>query len=240
MVKNPINTTRHCRPAIAMIELIFAIVIMGIVMMSAPMLIATSSKSGYAAMQQEAISTTASQIQTIMSTMWDEQDTDGSVGVPLLQTGASSCTTDTPPGTTSQSGRYCKDALATNSRTFSASLPLGHETSDGDIYDDIDDYDTNGTLLSEVNETTTTPDGDYIDTQITITSAVIYADGAFGSTTNSNPFDTLAAGTTDVKLISVVTTSSTSVSELGKNIRMSAFMCNIGAPKEILSNEGAL
>ena len=238
MVNTHIEAARHCRPAIAMIELIFAIVIMGIVMMSAPMLIATSSQSGYAALQQEAVSTTASQIQTIMSTMWDEQDTDGSVGVPLLQTSVSSCTTNTPPGTTSQSGRYCKDALATNLWTFSASLPLGHETSDGDIYDDIDDYDSNGTILSEVNETTTTPDGDYIDTKITITTAVEYANGAFGSTTNSNPFDTVAGDTTDVKLISVVTESNTS--EVSKNIRMSAFMCNIGAPKEILSNEGSL
>ncbi len=229
------------RPAIAMIELIFAIVIMGIVMMSAPMLIATSTQSGYAAMQQEAISTTASQIQTIMSVMWDENDTKDSIGAPILQTSVTNCTTKTPLGTTSQSGRYCLDALASNSKTYSATPPslLKHETSDGNIYDDIDDYDTNDTVL-EVNETTTTPEGDYIDTKITITSAVRYANSAFGSTTNSNPFDAAASATTDVKLISVVTTSSTSASELSKNIRMSAFMCNIGAPKEILSNEGAL
>ena len=39
---------KKMRPAIAMIELIFAIVIMGIVLMSAPRLISTAAKSGYA------------------------------------------------------------------------------------------------------------------------------------------------------------------------------------------------
>ena len=60
------------RPAIAMIELIFAIVIMGIILMSAPMLISTATKSGYVAIQQEAINEAASQINMIMGYHWDE------------------------------------------------------------------------------------------------------------------------------------------------------------------------
>ncbi len=48
--------TQIRRPAIAMIELIFAIVIIGIVLMSVPQLISTAAKSGYVTIQQEAIS----------------------------------------------------------------------------------------------------------------------------------------------------------------------------------------
>jgi len=43
------------RKAIAMIELIFAIVVMGIVMLSAPMLVNKATQSSYVALQQESI-----------------------------------------------------------------------------------------------------------------------------------------------------------------------------------------
>ena len=64
------------RPAIAMIELIFALVIMAIVLMSAPMLISTATKSGYVAIQQEAINAAASQVNMIMGYHWDENSAD--------------------------------------------------------------------------------------------------------------------------------------------------------------------
>ena len=234
------------RPAIAMIELIFALVIMGIVLMSAPELISTSSKSAYASMQQETIVTTASHIRTIMSASWDEQDANSSIGSPVLQTAYTSCTTDTPPGTTSATGRYCKDALATNSNIYYASTTLHPEGTElFGIYNDIDDYNAQGKALSDINETTTTPEGDYIDIHTTITAKVVYADNNLSDGVTiaySNPFDATATGkTTDVKLISVDTNSSGSAEELkDKHIRLSAFMCNIGAPKEIISNEGSL
>jgi len=72
------------RPAIAMIELIFAIVIMGIVMMSAPMIISTAAKSGYVTIQQEAINEAASQINMIMGYHWDESSSDETFLDPIL------------------------------------------------------------------------------------------------------------------------------------------------------------
>jgi len=74
------------RPAIAMIELIFAIVIMGIVMMSAPMLVSTASKSGFVAIQQEGISEVASQLNMILSYAWDENNADPTLGQMILTT----------------------------------------------------------------------------------------------------------------------------------------------------------
>ena len=73
------------RPAIAMIELIFAIVIMGIILMSAPMLISTAAKSGYVAIQQEAINEAASRVNMIMTFHWDANSADETVLDPILQ-----------------------------------------------------------------------------------------------------------------------------------------------------------
>ncbi len=234
MVKQQAHRTRH-RPAIAMIELIFALVIMGIALMSAPMLISSSTSSSYATLQQETIATTASQIQTIMTAMWDEQDTNLSTGCPVLQTSTNSCTAATPPGVTSSSGRYCKKAGS--GTPYSATPPMALGPDSGDL-DDIDDYDRNGTALSATDETTTTPEGDYIDTHITVTATVKYSTGT--ATAPGNPF-TISSSPTDIKFITVRTTSTIAASELNKkDIRLSAFMCNIGAPKEILTNKGSL
>ena len=54
-------TTIRTKRGIAMIELIFALVIMGIVLLSAPILIQQSIKSGNVAIQQEAITAAATQ-----------------------------------------------------------------------------------------------------------------------------------------------------------------------------------
>ena len=65
----------YLRPAIAMIELIFSIVIMGIVMMSAPMLISTASNSTSVVLQQEGINQAVSRITMMLSYPWDEANT---------------------------------------------------------------------------------------------------------------------------------------------------------------------
>jgi len=77
------KTTRH---AIAMIELIFSIVVMGLVMLSAPMLINKATQSSYVALQQESVAALATQLNTIMTTQWDENDTNATRGEPVLRT----------------------------------------------------------------------------------------------------------------------------------------------------------
>ncbi|HID37394.1 MAG TPA: hypothetical protein EYP39_08505 [Ghiorsea sp.] len=71
-----------------MIELIFAIVIMGIVLMSAPLLISQAEKGAIVGVQQEAISAAASNIGMILTRHWDEQDTDETRESPILSTGS--------------------------------------------------------------------------------------------------------------------------------------------------------
>ena len=68
------NSANH--NAVAMIELIFAIVIMAIVLLSAPMLIHQSIKSSFVGMQQEAINTLSSHLSLILTKEWDEANAD--------------------------------------------------------------------------------------------------------------------------------------------------------------------
>ena len=78
------------RTAIAMIELIFAIVVIGITLMSVPTLVRQASQSGYVAMQQEGINIAASQVNMIMGYHWDENDTNESFYDTILQTAGDS------------------------------------------------------------------------------------------------------------------------------------------------------
>jgi len=61
MEEKRLNTIKvKSRKAIAMIELIFAIVVIGIALLSVPNLIYTATESGYTSLQQEAIASASS------------------------------------------------------------------------------------------------------------------------------------------------------------------------------------
>ena len=147
------------RNGIAMIELIFAITVMGIVMLSAPMLINRATSGAYVAMQQESVAAAATQINMIMTAEWDEMDTNVTRGEPVLRTASTvfnQCTgtRDMPAGVTAASGRYCKTLDGTNPPPF-ASIALGKDTGEGlNYFDDIDDYDGNVTTVSVYNAET--------------------------------------------------------------------------------------
>ncbi len=70
MVMSPL--IKKSKSGIAMVELIFALVIIGIVLLSAPMLIQQSIRSGNIALQQEAIAAAAAQTSIVLSMHWDE------------------------------------------------------------------------------------------------------------------------------------------------------------------------
>ena len=222
------------RPAIAMIELIFAIVIMGIILMSAPMLISTAAKSGYVAIQQEAINEAASQVNLIMGYQWDENDTDDNYINPILQT-TSGHTDLAEEGSTGRRQGTPKESYRTFIRSDgaddkAASISLGSETGEI-IEDDIDDFKGNRSLI-EIQTST----ADYVedDTTISIDTNITYNDddvtgGYNQASITFNPF-TVSAGTTNIKAISVTLTSS-GPEELDKEIVLHGFSCNIGEYK---------
>ena len=235
-------TQRILRPAVAMIELIFALVIMAIVMMSAPMLISTASKSSTTAMQQEGINEASSRVNMIMGYAWDENNTN-STYTPILHTTAGHvdlamlALTSRRKGTPNQSQRTFIFSDANSSNLF-ASVPINLGFDAGEAVesdsDDIDDFigDIN---LTQIGASTTT---DYIEkSTIKINTAVRYISDAttndYGRKTITHTAFTpmtVATDSSNIKEI-VVTLTSTDLANatlLEKTIVLRAFSCNIG------------
>lgn len=237
---------KKARAAIAMIELIFALVIIGLTLMSAPMLISQASTSGYVAIQQESIAAAASQIGLIMTRNWDERDSNVSQGTPILTTtyatagnaALNTTLTTTRPGMVL--GSSSRPILFSDGTLGAASIALQADANDSD---DLDDFNGLSYELEVFNnETIDTATGDYIDSNITIAVVIDYGNDepstvAGAPTTNgyadttitySNPFLGTPAGTTNIKLINVNLTTNEVTPELSKSISLSAFSCNIG------------
>lgn len=213
------------RKAVAMIELIFAIVVMGIAMLAIPMITTQSSRSVESAMMQESISTVASQIQMIMTRHWDANNEDPALGSyrPILKTNSAFFA--------NRGGLNIGMEGRTNISNTGVEI---NATSSGDFNDtglnDIDDYNGVSTLLSSVVASTTGA-GDYIDKSMKMTSSINYISDAIllGSNTtfDYNPSGAISAVTTNIKRISITLTS-TEPAFADKNITLNAFSCNIG------------
>jgi len=224
------------RPAVAMIELIFAIVVMGIVMLSVPQLLSTASNSGYVAIQQEGINEASTQMSIMMDYPWDENDTNGSHTTVLNVTNGDNELDGTGTyqkrraGTPIHSHRLYKSF---DGSQFSASvIGLDGIETINDV-DDIDDFNGTTVNLNEVAASTK----DYIEksNEINIVRTITYMDDnatnystGGGGTLNYSPTFTTATPSTNIKRLQVTLTSTSGVDELSKNITLHAFSCNIG------------
>ena len=245
---------KNTRPAIAMIELIFAIVVMGIVMMSAPMLISTATKSGYVAIQQEGINEAASRVNMIMGYAWDEQDTNDTQMPPILITdsptaglgevnvnvGGAAIQTGRRVGIPAQSERTYIGNVGGGARfAASAVADLGPDAVE-EAPDDIDDFIGNTNLVA--------PDAgvgvviDYVErgADINIATQVAYATdnvaGAYNQAAITYVPFVAVATTSNIKSITVTLTRAVAagvavVNELDKTIILQAFSCNVGGYK---------
>ncbi len=224
------------RPAIAMLELIFAIVIMGIILMSAPQLISTASQSGFVAIQQEGINEAASQVNMIMGYHWDENDANQSYIDPILRvTSGDDELEEVNPtgrrvGTPLESYRTFirSDGEDNLTATISSAFATDVETEEDDI-DDFTDSSTNLVLIPEA-----TLAANYIETNITIAREVVYSSDAANydqSTITFDPSFADAGGPTNIKSIIVTLESNSDVDELEKKIILRGFSCNIGGYK---------
>jgi len=212
--------------AIAMIELIFALVIMGIVLMSAPMLMQQSIKSSNVALQQEAIVAAASQTAIVLSMHWDENNGNIAAGEsPILDANRSSFHFP-PKGLSGVTGRNTKKGSVTVSpSTLGTDI---NETTHID-FDDVDDYHNSSFGLMLFNGESTTADiGEYVDTSVVINTTIRY-------TKEDNVLVNITTGSfSNIKAIQVRLTSNLDehdvnyTAELEKDITFKAFSCNIG------------
>jgi len=237
------------RPAIAMIELIFALVIMGIVMMSAPMLISTATSSTYVALQQEGINEAASRVNMIMGYSWDENDTNTSYLPPVLTVSNGHVDLNEVNPTARRLGTpilsqrtfILSDANETDNN---ASIGLGSDGAEV-TQDDIDDF--GGPPISLVLGDGATATVDYVEkATINIATSITYASDApagalagwYSATktinhtpfaANGTPIGVGVGQTSNIKTITVTLTSTHADQDaLAKTIILRAFSCNIG------------
>ena len=240
------------RPAIAMIELIFAIVVMGIAMLSVPLMLDTASKSSAVAFQQESIAIIASHANSMMTYAWDENNTQAYAPNSILGVSNGDIELDGNKTLNMNNAKRKRaphnDANATPPTSFGAQVDLDyigtvlHKEAIADDVDDFDGVDANLTIAKAGNQLSTS--GDYMDIGIKMHTNVTYLDdttanyqncngiahkGNCAFSKNSNAWGT-AAGTTNIKLI---TTTLTSSNVKDKQIVLRSFMCNIGAPQPI-------
>lgn len=201
------------RKAVAMIELIFAIVVMGFAMLAIPNITAQSAKSSQSAINQEAVAAAAAQMQNILSSHWDAADT-GANGSPILSLDGAAINDRT--------GRVSRMIVDNNELTLSASAANVAATGT----DDMGDY--NG-LNTPIDLIETKSSQDYSDKKLNMLSTVVYSTANTAGTYNFDP-SAIDGGITNIKRVSVTLTS-TETSQENKNITLHAFSCNIGAPK---------
>ncbi len=235
--------TKVMRPAVAMLELIFAIVIMGIILMSAPQLISTAAQSGYVAIQQEGINEAASQVNMIMGYHWDENDANERYIDPILVVSTSGDSDLREEGNSSRRLGTPEESYRSFVRSDSVELNASALSTFGTAdlneteEDDMDDFANSNTSLVFIPETTYEANqADYIETStIDIARDVVYSNDAANynqSTITFDPSFTDAGDTTNIKSIIVTLTSSSTAEELNKKeITLRAFSCNIGGYK---------
>jgi hypothetical protein len=215
-----------------MIELIFAIVVMGIVLMSAPMLISTAASSVSVALQQEGINEAASRVSMILTYPWDENDVNDSCIPPVLHV----TNGDTELNENGTSGRRVGVPFDTNSHTFKCNSTELNATAIGQegpgTIDDIDDFA--GTTIHLVTDPTGAGGKDYIEQNtIDIDTAIDYVSDTTIYNTSTINYDfnttnTIAVGTSNIKSISITLTSTSGEDALSKTIILRGFSCNIG------------
>lgn len=213
---------KKLRTAIAMIELIFAIVVMGIVLMSAPTLIGVATKSGKSgslASFQESITETSSLIKLITTRYWDQNDTNNSS--PLLQRGIGVSITDPFPGRVSRKRVDGSGNLLLMSNIGSDTNEINNN--------DMDDFNGFSTTITLTTGAPTTLQGitDYIDFDVNLTAQVQY--GKLG-TPGDEPFSAGGLGGLHTRRnTKLITVTLTSPHFPDKNISLSTFSCNIGS-----------
>ncbi len=236
------------RPAIAMIELIFAITVIGITLLSVPLVISQATSSSTTALQQESIAMAASHMSAVLTYEWDEQNVGVNAG-RILNVTSGDTDLQQQAGTLVRKGvtsfpNARRRQFVSSTTPFFATTTLGIDSDDNNAtfgIDDIDDFNNRPLKLILSSNTLNDVDkGDYIDTNVTLTTTVVYNDDAatYSSTSNtgfafSDPFGRTAVPTgssTNIKHITVTLTSDNPNSDLqDKNITLHAFMCNIGS-----------
>lgn len=216
------------RSAMSMLELVFAIVIMGIAVMSLPLILTQVQTNNTFAMQQEAILAAKTKIGDILTHEWDNNSYD--------TTAQRSFALDTTNGdielrrvgtTNRRAGHVNADYRR---KLYDSSIVLNNRSAsaigaDGGDLDDIDDFSGLPALALTVTAGEGAQNLDYIF-NLNLTTTVNYVDdnATYINSTLTFTFDpaNAPATPTNIKTISV------QVIGASQTITLRAFSCNVG------------
>lgn len=219
------------KKAISLIELVFAIVIMGISVMSLPMILTQTQEASNLSLRQEAILSVKTKLAYLLAYHWDENTYDATADTErVLNTAGGNAAFNAVGTTLRRVGHIATDGRrrfwdnATN-----ASAILGAEGNDRDDIDDFHNIPENKIIVAGVRD-------DFIF-NLTLTPAINYipdnpAVGAYAGNIVRFNFNTgnIAANSTNIKMIQVTATAP-AASGMNAPITMFAFSSNIGQSK---------
>lgn len=217
-----------------MIELIVAIVIMGIALTAVPNLVSTSTKGGLVGVQQEGINLAAIRMEMIMNYPWDENENNGTY--PDLILHVSNGATGLEPLT--GENRRAGTPEESRGRVFSplnASTTLGSDAGDSKR-DDFDDW--NG--VHGLNTIDVSAIDNVIKVNFSSKTNVFYmsdltTSGNYksSSTIGYNPSFSTVTPSTNIKGVKLTVDFASSVKEINGTIILYAFSCNSGTYKPL-------
>lgn len=219
------------RKASSMLELVVAIVVMGIVLMSLPLLISQTNSNNEFAMQQEAILAARTKLGDIMTYTWDESIANQTEAALVLETNDTGSDSELDKNSTTKRriGHVLGDKRRKGYDAFTQSTAhtaLGNDAGEitANTYDDIDDFNgEHQTLFGTASSTT-----DYKFGDMNITTTVLYVqDNATYSNQNIAGFVLETANAnrrSNIKMVQV----DVNVTGAKNNFTLRSYSSNIG------------
>lgn len=219
------------RKAVSLIELIIAIVVMGIAVMSLPLILTQTQSNNALALQQEAILSTKAKIGFISSYPWDQNSWDNTGSIFRVLDTSASPSADNAFATADirRIGHIQTDKRRRLWDVGNANREPNNDVTAAPNEDDIDDFNNHADNITIADPTQM----DYVFA-LTMTPSIVYlkdsAIGGYNGATVQFDFDATNTETntskpTNIKMITVRT-----VSQVGNDVNVSlrSFASNIG------------
>lgn len=217
------------RKGTSLIELVIAIVVMGIGVMSLPLILTQTQNNNALALQQEAILATKAKLGFISSYPWDENSWDNDANTFRVLDTTSYTSSDDEFDTNNTIRRVGHIAQDNRRRLFNLTATNRIPSSIGKEGTDFNDTDDFNDASADENITVTAADLDYIF-QLNLNPSVSYISDSTDYTSQNITFtfdaNTSTTNETNIKMITVTTTDTS-----GVNIILRTFASNIGQSK---------
>jgi len=213
------------KKAFSLIEVVFAIIIISISLMSVPMLLKQASKSDEHSIIQESVLAASTKIGNIISYPWDDSSYDTTNKILRVLDVSTSGDSELQRDTSSVNKNYrVGHIVADKRRRFfdSVAYPMGRfPTSGTAAYNNISAFNGKTVTIGASGAY------DYKDNGITLSSKVYFINDKTNYSLQNIVFNlntSSVANSTNIKMIELNTTSPL----LGKSFILRTFMCNIG------------